>query len=189
VKVKLQEVIEEMQTNPIAATRRIAVRLQQHGIEVPLDQARAICEQAGFAVVPKEPTYGMVSVVDIVPCGSDISLKHYEIRDVYIQMLEAAKEEAMSRQQAIEQALIEGRFALADLMKTKKVGWVQDTALECMDEALALPDDTAERDELVKMINEWQRRDFVPFRLTSKLLSDLRAYLTRDHIPDTGKMV
>jgi hypothetical protein len=112
VKVKLQEVIDEMQTNPIAETRRIAVRLQQYGIEVPytpmtydemhkiwadgdgsihdglialeqavlnrlgiapvvkesliteLDQAKQICEQAGWAVVPNKPVL-MVNSEDL----------------------------------------------------------------------------------------------------------------------------
>ena len=50
------------------------------------------------------------------------------------------------------------------------------------------PKDTAERDALVARIDTWWLLGRVA-EDTSDLVRDLRAYLTRDHIPDAGKKV
>ncbi len=119
----------------------------------------------------------------------------------------------MNRQQAIEKAAKEVCFRYAV------------TSINALRDALALPDDTAEREPIawrvdtpygkgVSYSNEFfdihpyfyegkpepsPERDALVARIDESvlqdheeidnLLTDLRAYLTRDHIPDTGEKV
>jgi hypothetical protein len=130
----------------------------------------------------------------------------------------------MNRQQAIEQALMKcNSLDMGDCVEIPLAQW------EAVEEALALPDDTAERVAWINVekrvlefagIIEWNtpttvhmpkiplythppkdtaERDALAAkmndevnlygRLTIKTILALYAYLTRDHIPDTGKKV